>query len=365
MVVVRGGMMTNAYRAVQWNGHKRIYDLVIALSVTMYLALFVLFGMLFYPAPDDITVPILLIRASGTCAIIMLHIIMVIGPLARLTPLVAPLLYNRRHLGVSFFIVAMVHASLVIGFYGGFGVENPLIAVIVPPTDSVPYEFFGFVALLIFAMMAATSHDFWLANLGDRWWKAMHMLVYFAYVLVVAHVLFGPMQSETNLVPAVLLAVGAFAIITLHLFTGVREVMRDFKRNPLIEESADGWVDVCSVDEIDHNRAKVVQVDGQERIAIFRHNNTLSAVTNVCAHQGGPLGEGKVVDGCITCPWHGYQYKPACGSSPPPYHEKIATYEIRVEGRRVLINPTPNEPGTHVEPARFIPWPPEDEGGVR
>ena len=139
--------------------------------------------------------------------------------------------------------------------------------------------------------------------------------------------------------------------------------MRDSNQNPLLTQDSveDNWIDVCAVDDIDHNRAKVVQIEGQDRIAIFRHNNTLSAVTNVCAHQGGPLGEGKVVDGCITCPWHGYQYKPACGSSPPPYTEKIATYELRVDGRRVLLNPEPNEPGTHVEPAAFDPWPNDGE----
>jgi nitrite reductase/ring-hydroxylating ferredoxin subunit len=193
----------------------------------------------------------------------------------------------------------------------------------------------------------------------------MHMLVYIAYVFVIAHVLFGALQSETNLIPSILLGLGVLLVVSLHLYTGLREVMRDFTRNPLIGEGEfDGdWVDVCSVDEIDHNRAKIVQVDGHERIAIFRHNNTLSAVTNVCAHQGGPLGEGKVLNGCITCPWHGYQYKPACGSSPPPYHEKISTYEIRVEGRRVLINPMPNEPGTYVEPATFDPWN-SDDGGI-
>lgn len=350
--------MTNAYRAVQWNTHKRIYDLVIAISVIGFILLFVVFGRVFFPPPEDISIPVLVIRALGVCAILMLHVILIIGPLARLTPLAAPLLYNRRHLGVSFFIVALLHGLLVIGFYGGFGIENPALAVLDAPPSTVPFEFLGFLALIIFALMAATSHDYWLANLGDRWWKALHMLVYVAYVLVVAHVIFGVLQSETNVIPIIMLAVGVAIVVSLHLYTGVREVMADFNPNTsLIEDNGNNdWIDVCSVDEINHNRAKVVQVDGQERIAIFRHNNTLSAVTNVCAHQGGPLGEGKVVDGCITCPWHGYQYKPECGSSPPPYTEKIATFELRVEGRRVMLNPAPNEPGTHVEPAQFDPW---------
>jgi len=350
--------MSDAYRAVQWNAHKRIYDLVTALSVTGFIALFVLFGRVFFPPPENVSLPILLIRAFGVCAILMLHIILIIGPLARITPLAAPLLYNRRHLGVSFFVVALLHAFLALGFYGGFGTENPVLAVLDAPPGSVPFEFFGFLALLIFAMMAATSHDFWLATLGDAWWKALHMLVYIAYTLVVAHVLFGALQSEPNLIPALMLLLGAATVLSLHLWTGAREVMFDFNRNPLqLEEDNNAeWVDVCSVDEIQESRAKVVQIEGQDRIAIFRNDNSLSAVTNVCAHQGGPLGEGKIIDGCITCPWHGYQYQPDSGASPPPYTEKISTYEIRVEGRRVLIRPEPHPPGTHVEPVPFDPW---------
>lgn len=348
--------MTNAYRAVQWNRHKRLYDLTIAACVTGFVALFALFSRVFFPPPEDISAPITLIRALGICAILMLHLILLIGPLARLTPRAAPLLYNRRHLGVSFFVVALLHALLVVGFYGGFGNQNPLLAVLDAPSGSVPFEFFGFLALIIFALMAATSHDFWLANLGHAWWKTMHMLVYLAYLLVLAHVLFGALRSEGNILPLVLMSAGAFLLFVMHVFTGAREVIRDAQGQPNDDQPpTNAWVDVCAVDDIKPDRAKIVQIDNHERIAVFRHNDTYSAITNVCAHQGGPLGEGKVVDGCVTCPWHGYQYKPDCGQSPPPYTEKIATYDIRVEGQRILINPEPNPPGTPVEPARPDP----------
>jgi phenylpropionate dioxygenase-like ring-hydroxylating dioxygenase large terminal subunit len=76
-------------------------------------------------------------------------------------------------------------------------------------------------------------------------------------------------------------------------------------------------------------------------------------VTNVCAHQRGPLGEGKIIDGCIQCPWHGWEYRPEDGRSPPPFAEKIATYRVRVVNRRILLNPEPLPPGTPVEPARI------------
>ena len=32
--------------------------------------------------------------------------------------------------------------------------------------------------------------------------------------------------------------------------------------------------------------------------------------------QGSP-GEGRIIDGFVTCPWHGFQYRPDDGASPP------------------------------------------------
>ena len=77
----------------------------------------------------------------------------------------------------------------------------------------------------------------------------------------------------------------------------------------------------------------------------------LTAISNVCQHQNGPLREGKILDGCITCPWHGYQYVPATGASPPPFVEKVPTFNVRVKNGRVFVHPKPNPPGTHAEPA--------------
>lgn len=114
----------------------------------------------------------------------------------------------------------------------------------------------------------------------------------------------------------------------------------------------DDFIDVCGVDEISGARAKVVSLSGGERVAIFRDGDSISALSNVCAHQGGPLGEGKIVGGCVTCPWHGYQYRASDGCSPPPFTEKVPTYQVRVVGGRVLLHPVPAAAGTVQEPAR-------------
>lgn len=357
--------MSVAYKGVQWNRHKRVYDVLVALCIEGYLLAFVGVGMLVWRGAHAISPEILVMRALGSAAIVLLHVILCIGPLARLSDRFAPLLYNRRHLGVTMFILALAHAVLAIGYYGGFGVRNPLLAVLAgaPPGLSggaFPFELAGFGALLVLFVMAATSHDFWLKNLSPGVWKSLHMGVYGAYGLLVLHVGFGAVQSDRHWPLGAALAFGAAVIGTLHAIAGSRELRRDRAgpSAPRVPADQTPWIDVASFDEIPDGRARVVCVKGQERVAVFRNGQTVSAVSNVCAHQGGPLGEGKIVGGCITCPWHGYQYLPATGGSPPPFTEKIPTYRVRIEGRRVLLDPQALAPGTRVEPAEMREGPP-------
>ncbi len=345
--------MSNAYRVVQWNRHKRVYDLVVVGSIGLFIAVYVGVSAALHSGEEALSGPIVLMRALATCAIVLLHVVLCIGPMARLSPRFAPLLYNRRHLGVSMFLVALAHAALAVLFYGAFGGGNPVVHTVAGywswTVSGFAFETLGFGALVILFVMAATSHDFWLANLTPRVWKGLHMAVYGAYVLVVLHVALGAMQSERSLVYPVLMGLGMLLVGMLHIVAGRREVVKDRRG---LEADAE-WVDVGGVDEIADARAKVVCLKGRERVAVFRDGDRVSAVSNVCAHQGGPLGEGKIVGGCITCPWHGYQYLAHNGQSPPPYSEKIPTYRVRVEGRRILLHPEALPPGTPVEPARI------------
>jgi len=347
------------YAAVKWNRNKRIYDCVLAAGIVLYLGLFFLVGKLAWEGRPGISDEVLLIRALGTCAFLLLHVVLCIGPLARFDRRFLPLLYNRRHLGVATFTVGLFHGALATGYYHAFGRLNPLVSLLSTNThyDSLttfPFETLGVLALVILFLMAATSHDFWLKNLSPSVWKALHMLVYPAYGLLVMHVTLGALHSEDSMVYVVLVGLGVTTVVGLHLAAGWRERLRD-RRQPGPEEKSNGerWIEVCSVDEIPENRAKVVCLDGCERVAVFRYGGRISAVTNVCAHQRGPLGEGKIIDGCITCPWHGWEYRPENGQSPPPFQERIATFRVRVKDRRILLDLHPLPPGTPVEPARI------------
>ena len=199
-------------------------------------------------------------------------------------------------------------------------------------------------------LMATTSHDFWLRNLSAPTWKRLHMLVYVAYMLLVAHVVLGALQSETSSVLAAALTSGMATVVSLHVIAALKSKRIDREK---YEASQNGFVEVCRVDRIPEKCATIVSLSG-ERVAIFHYDGKVSAVSNVCQHQNGPLGEGRIIDGCITCPWHGYQYQPQNGAAPAPFKEKIPTFRVKVVDGIVYVHPRPNPAGTHVEPAPAI-----------
>lgn len=336
--------MSAGYTAVGWNSQKKKYDGYLWGFCLLYLSVFI--GITIFINPNY-TFETVLIRSTATLAVLLLHIILSIGPLTRINEKFLPLLYNRRHLGVTMFCIAAVHGVFSLIQFHALGNENLLVSLFTSNTNfsswsGFPFQALGFLALLIFFLMAITSHDFWLHNLSPKLWKALHMFVYLAYFLIVMHIMLGVIQYETHPVFVVMISAGALWLISLHLIAANKEVKKD---NEKFLPPQDGFVDVCNVNDFVEGRAKIFCID-EERIAVYKHENKLYALHNVCKHQGGPLGEGKIIDGCITCPWHGYQYLPQNGQSPPPFTEKVSTYEVKIINNRVWLNPIPFAAGT-------------------
>lgn len=346
--------MSLTYSSVGWNRQKKIYDLILVGGIVGYLALFIGFGAWLN---QYATIETLLIRGIGTCALLLLHIVLIIGPLCRIDPRFLPLLYNRRHLGVTTFVLGLAHAGLAIFQFHALGDLNPFVSLLISNTrfgslGNFPFQQLGLGALVILFLMAATSHDFWLANLSAPVWKRLHMLVYVAYALLIAHVTLGVLQAEHSPLLAAALGLGLVTVITLHVIAARREHSIDHEPGADESTTAAGFVDVCGVEDIAEKRARIVTLGG-ERLAVFKYDGCVSALSNVCQHQNGPLGEGRIIDGCVTCPWHGFQYLPETGASPPPFGERVPTFRVRVERGRVLVDPRPLPPGTRVEAARI------------
>lgn len=69
---------------------------------------------------------------------------------------------------------------------------------------------------------------------------------------------------------------------------------------------------------------------GANTLILVRAGDTIHALHETCAHAGGPLAEGKIVDGCIQCPWHGSRFRLADGhvARGPATYDQPA-YEVR------------------------------------
>lgn len=340
--------MSAKFEPVIWQRSKIVYDLVLAVAVVFYITAFLSLAPYLQDPTRPVDGQILRMRAFGTCAFLMLTTILCIGPLARLDKRFMPLLYNRRHFGVMTCIVALTHLAYVLGWYYAFSPTPPWLGLLTANTSfgqvlGFPFELFGLFALLCLLVLAATSHDFWLNFLTAPIWKRIHLLIYPAYAAVVAHIGLGYLQEVDNPGFPLVACGGALLVAGLHIAAA---------RQPkgAVPEAEDSWVEVCKVDDIQDKRACIVRLGSSERAAVFRYEGKLSALSNACAHQNGPLGEGRIVFGCVTCPWHGFQYRPQDGCSPPPFTEKVPTYNLKLEGRKIFIDPRANPPGTFVEP---------------
>jgi nitrite reductase/ring-hydroxylating ferredoxin subunit/DMSO/TMAO reductase YedYZ heme-binding membrane subunit len=339
--------MSIGFRAVQWNRDKLVYDGLLLAAVALYVTAFLIVVPRLDPPKDVLGEIDLRIRGFGSAAFLMLTAILAIGPLTRLNQRFLPLLYNRRHFGVLTFCIALTHVCFMIDWYLAQNALPSLGTELSTWADygkfiGFPFKVLGIAALVILFVMAATSHDFWLSFLTPAVWKALHMGLYVAYGLVVMHVSLGAMQfNHTPLIPVML--VGGFATVcVLHMLAARRERVIDQG----IPVGSGGWLRVGAPQSIPDKGARIIAVPGGERIAVFRDGTRIGALTNLCAHQNGPIGEGRIIDGCVTCPWHGFQYRLEDGCAPAPFTEKLATYRVRLRAGMIEVDPRPLPPGT-------------------
>ena len=176
----------------------------------------------------QVTQETLIIRSTATLAILLLHIILAIGPLARINPVFPSTVIQQATSWCNDVYNRYCAWIVLIIQFHALGNINPILSVFQSNThyESVskfPFELFGVVALMILFLMAITSHDFWLHNLGPKAWKTLHMMVYLAYALIILHILLGVIQYETSPMLVSLLAIGMMTIISLHLIASHHE----------------------------------------------------------------------------------------------------------------------------------------------
>jgi nitrite reductase (NADH) small subunit len=95
---------------------------------------------------------------------------------------------------------------------------------------------------------------------------------------------------------------------------------------------------VASAADLVHGRGRAVLVAGQ-RVALFLDGDRVHAIADACPHMGASLADGRLEDGAVTCPWHGWRYDAASGKGLPPSRPWacVRTFEVKLEAGHVFV----------------------------
>ena len=99
---------------------------------------------------------------------------------------------------------------------------------------------------------------------------------------------------------------------------------------------AERFVTVARVEEVPPGSVRTVRA-GDEEIALAHVDGEFYATQHACLHLHGPLGEGRIEDHVLTCPWHGWQYDLRTGEHEFDRAIRLQTYEVRVEDGKVQV----------------------------
>ena len=106
----------------------------------------------------------------------------------------------------------------------------------------------------------------------------------------------------------------------------------------MVRGMTEDFVRVASQADIPSGGRKLVEIDGV-RVAVFNLDGELYAIEDVCTHDGGPLVEGEVVNGCqVQCPRHGARFDIRTGAAlSMPAFEATNTYAVEVDGDDIYV----------------------------
>ena len=97
------------------------------------------------------------------------------------------------------------------------------------------------------------------------------------------------------------------------------------------------FIKVAVTDDLADQQVKLIELGGQ-KIALFRVDGMLYALSDTCTHRGGPLSEGSVEGAQVTCPWHGAKFDITTGAVlGPPARQGVRSYPVRVTGADIEI----------------------------
>ncbi len=106
----------------------------------------------------------------------------------------------------------------------------------------------------------------------------------------------------------------------------------------IVMAGVENWVDLGTANELSRPPLKRIKA-GNRELAISFEDGKFGAVSNICNHVGGPLGEGRLDGDYIVCPWHNWKFHRRSGAGEPGFErDRVPAYPVKVENGRVLVN---------------------------
>lgn len=98
------------------------------------------------------------------------------------------------------------------------------------------------------------------------------------------------------------------------------------------------WHTAAKRADLPEGRGWPVRLAGRP-VALFAVGEDIFALDNMCLHVGSPIDDGAVLEGCVSCPWHGWLYDLRSGDLliMDGWRPGLRTYPTRVEGDDVLV----------------------------
>ncbi|HEY5744254.1 MAG TPA: non-heme iron oxygenase ferredoxin subunit [Terrimicrobiaceae bacterium] len=95
---------------------------------------------------------------------------------------------------------------------------------------------------------------------------------------------------------------------------------------------------IAKTEDLPPGSSRVVEV-ADKSLAVFNVEGTFYVIDNHCTHDGAPLAEGEVRDGCVICPWHAAEFDLVTGEAlTPPAVEDVRSYKVLVSEGDICID---------------------------
>jgi len=106
--------------------------------------------------------------------------------------------------------------------------------------------------------------------------------------------------------------------------------------SPFSSQLTSSWVKVATIEQVPELGVLAVQLAGTSLI-LYRQGITFKCYRNACTHLGNPLEDGKIENGIITCPFHGFEYNLETGKCLTVPDISLQSYPVKIKGDNIFV----------------------------